>query len=83
MPVRLTVCGLPAALSARLKVAASAPMIVGVNVMLTEHELAGVTVAPLQPFETIAKSAALVPESVIEPTVKVRLAPPLLRTLTV
>ena len=41
VPVRLTVCGLSAALSARFKVADSDPTMDGVNATPTEHALVG------------------------------------------
>ena len=83
MPVKLAVCGLLAALSARLKVAVSAPTIDGVKAMPTEQALPGSTVALLQLFETVAKSATFVPENVTEPAAKATVVAPLLETLMV
>jgi hypothetical protein len=67
VPVREIVCGLPAALSAILSVAAWLPLLPdgGVNVTLITQVLPGVTTAPLVHVVPLAraKSAAAAPES--------------------
>jgi hypothetical protein len=81
VPLRLTVCGLFAALSLIESVAVRLPVADGVNVTLTVQVLLGVTVAPAQVLALLAKSLAFVPPIV---TVEmVRLAVPLLVTVTV
>src|ERR1022692_1660927 len=61
VPVRLTVCGLPLALSVIVIAPLSDPATVGVKVTLTMQVLLGVTEAPVQVSAVLEKSAALVP----------------------
>lgn len=78
MPLRITVCGLVAALSEKLSVALSIPTNEGVNVTLTEHFPKKAIVASLQAFALSAKSAAFIPESVTAPAPRIKSALPLL-----
>jgi hypothetical protein len=81
VPLRLTVCGLFAALSLIESVAVRLPVAVGVNVTLTMQVLLGVTVAPVQVSVLLPKSLAFVPPIV---TVEiVRLPDPVLVTVSV
>jgi hypothetical protein len=83
VPVRPSVCGLPAALSVIDRVAARAPAAVGVNVILITHVAFGATAAPfvqVVPAAT-AKSAALVPE-IAAAAVMFKLALPVFLTVT-
>ena len=48
VPVNRTVCGLLAALSAKIRVASRLPAAVGMKVTPTEHELVGIIAAPEQ-----------------------------------
>lgn len=63
VPVRLTVCGLPVALSFTLSVAERAPLAVGENVTDTRHVASGLTVPELGHVlaEVILKSPGLAP----------------------
>jgi hypothetical protein len=80
VPLKLTVCGLFAALSLIESVAVRLPVAEGVNVTLTVQVLLGMTVAPVQVSALLAKSLAFVPPSV---TVEiVRLAVPVLVTVS-
>ena len=81
VPVKLTVCGLPLALSVKLSEALRLPVADGVNVTLTVQVLLGVTVAPVQVSALVAKSLAFVPLIVTVETV--RLAVPVLVTVSV
>jgi len=67
VPAKVTVCGLPVALSAMLRAAARLPLVPagGVNVTLITHVLFGVTAKPFVQVVplAIAKSEALVPEN--------------------
>jgi hypothetical protein len=79
-PLKLTVCGLPLALSVKFSEALRIPMADGVNVTLTEHVPLGVTVAPEQVSALVAKFVKFAP---LMATVEmVRLAVPLLVTVT-
>jgi len=64
VPLRLTVCGLPRALSVMFKVAVSLPARLGVKVMLTEHMPPEASVAPEQVSTLVAKSLASAPVNV-------------------
>jgi len=80
VPVRLTTCGLLAALSVKFSEALRLPVAEGVNVTLTVQAPLGVTVAPEQVSALLAKSLAFVPPMV---TVEMlRLAVPVLVTVT-
>jgi hypothetical protein len=84
VPVRVNVCGLPAALSAMLSAADRDPAALGVKVMLMTQAAVGATAAPfvhVVPAAT-AKSAALVPE-IAAAAVMFRLAFPVFVTVTV
>jgi hypothetical protein len=63
VPVRLTDCGLPVALSVKLKEALRVPMAAGVKVTLTPQLLPGVTFAPVQESALLVKSPAFEPPS--------------------
>jgi hypothetical protein len=79
-PLRLTVCGLFAALSLIESVAVRRPVAEGVKVTLTAQVPLGITVAPVQVSALLAKSPAFVPPIV---TVEmVRLPVPVLVTVT-
>jgi hypothetical protein len=81
VPVKLTVCGLLEALSAKFSEALRLPVADGVNVTLTVQALLGATGAPVQASALLAKSLAFVPPIV---TVEiVRLAVPVLVTVSV
>jgi len=83
VPVRVTVCGLPAALSAKLNVADSAAVVEGVKVIITVQLPVGATgVATTQVFAAMLKSAAFGPE-MVGVLVKVRLALPVFISVTV
>jgi hypothetical protein len=80
VPLRLTVCGLFAALSLIESDAVRLPVAPGVKVTLTVQVPLGVTVAPLQVSALTPKSLAFVPPIV---TVEmVRLAVPVLVTVS-
>jgi hypothetical protein len=80
VPLRLTVCGLFAALSLIESVAVRLPVAEGVNVTLTVQVLLSVTVAPVQVSALLAKSLGFAPPIV---TVEiVRLAVPVLVTVS-
>jgi len=80
VPLRLTLCGLPVALSAMLTDALREPVAVGANVTLIEQVPPAATVAPAQVSAVFEKSLAFVPPIV---TVEmVRLALPLLVRVT-
>ena len=81
VPVRLTVCGLPGALSANDKVAARAPVAVGVKVTLTVQVPFWATLAPVQVSALVAKSPGLVPPRLS--VLMLSVAVPLLVTVTV
>ena len=61
VPLRLTVCGLFAALSLIESVAARLPVAEGLKVTLTAQVPLGITVAPVQVSALLAKSLAFVP----------------------
>lgn len=61
VPVRLTVCGLPPALSEMLKVAERFPTAVGVNVTLIVQLPLGATVPLLTQLSVSPKSPGLAP----------------------
>ena len=65
VPLKETVCGLPAASSTRLNVAVRAPEAWGVNCTFTVHVAPAASVA-VQFFDGILKSAAFVPVMAIE-----------------
>ena len=71
VPVRLTVCGLPVALSARVRDAVRVPLAAGVNVTLIVQLFPATTLDP-QLF-VWAKSLVLVPERAMLVTLKVAL----------
>jgi hypothetical protein len=80
-PLRLTDCGLPVALSAKLRLALRAPLTAGVKVTPTTQVPLDMTVAPEQVSLLMAKSLAFAPPIV---TVEmVRCAVPLLVTVSV
>jgi len=81
IPVRLTVCGLFAALSLIESVAARLPVAEGVKVTLTAQVPSGITVAPEQVSALFAKSLAFVPPIVTVDVV--RLTVPVLVTVSV
>lgn len=83
VPLRLTACGLLEALSAKFIVALSLPAIEGLNVTPTTHVPFGATVWLLHASDTMAKSAAFVPEIVTAPAPNVRLPEPELVTVRV
>jgi hypothetical protein len=82
--VRVSVCGLPAALSAIVSAADRDPAALGVNVMLIMHAAVGATAAPFVQVVPVAtaKSAALVPE-IDGAAVMFKLAFPVFVTVTV
>jgi hypothetical protein len=80
-PLRLTDCGLPAALSAKVRVALRAPLAVGVKVTLTPQVPLEMTVAPEQESLLIAKSLGFAPPIIA--VEMVRFAVPLLVTVSV
>ncbi len=72
VPVRDTVCGLPAALSAMVTVAVFAPAVVGAKVTFTVHEAPGATEA--HPAAGVAvNDAASVPVTVTPDTTRAAL----------
>jgi hypothetical protein len=80
VPLRLTVCGLLAALSLMESVAVRLPAAEGLKVTLTAQVPLGITVAPEQVSAPLAKSLAFVPPIV---TVEmVRLPVPVLVTVS-
>jgi len=79
-PESPTDCGLLGELSVNCKDAASAPVVLGVKVTLTEHVALTATVAPLQLLALIAKSPALAPLTAT--ALIVRAALPLFVTIT-
>jgi hypothetical protein len=80
VPVSPTDCGLSTALSVNINDAVSAPVVLGVNVTLTEQVALTAMVAPLQLLVLIAKSPALAP--LIATPLIVRPALPLFVTIT-
>jgi hypothetical protein len=80
VPLSATVCGLPKALSLKVKVAERAPATWGRNVTLTVQVDPAVSVVP-QVFEGMAKSAALVP--VIAMLLMLRVEVPVFLNVTV
>ena len=81
VPLNVTACGLPLALSVKLNVALRLPVADGVNFTMTEQVLPGATAVFAQPLVVMAKSPALVPP--IATVVRVRLAVPVLVTVSV
>ena len=79
VPLKLTVCGLFAALSLIESVAVRLPVADGVNVTLTVQVPLGVSVAPAQVSALLAKSLAFEPVSPM--LVMARFAVPLLVTV--
>jgi len=80
-PLRLIDCGLPGALSAKVRLALRAPLAAGVKVTPTKQVPLDMTVAPEQVSLLIAKSLAFAPPIV---TVEmVRFAVPLLVIVSV
>ena len=79
-PLRLTDCGLPAALSVKVRVALRPPLAVGVKVTPTEHVPPDATGTPEQVSLLIAKSLGFAPPIVTVETV--RFAVPLLVTVS-
>lgn len=80
VPLKLTVWGLPLALSLKFSEALRVPVADGANVTLTAQVPLGVTVAPVQVSALLAKSLAFVPPIV---TVEmVRLTVPVLVTVS-
>jgi hypothetical protein len=80
VPLKLTVCGLPLALSAKSSEALRLPVADEVKVTPTVQVPLGITVAPAQVSALLAKSLEFVP---LIPTVKMlRLAVPVLVTVT-
>ena len=81
VPLKVTVCGLPLALSVKTSEALKLPVVAGVNVTLTAQVLPGVTVAPVQVSALLAKSLGFVPpRAAVE---MLRLLVPVLVTVTV
>ena len=80
-PLRLTDCGLPVALSAKVRLALRVPLTAGVKVTPTTQAPLGATVAPAQVSLLIAKSLGFAPPIVTVETV--RFAAPLLVTVSV
>src|SRR5579862_32076 len=81
VPLKLTVCGPPLILSAKLKVAVRFPVAEGVNFTLTAQVALGVIAAPLHVSEVLVKSPAFVPASATP--AKARSNWPVLVTITV
>lgn len=81
MPLRLTGCGVPGALSAKLSEAERLPVYKGVKVTLTVQVLVGATVAPVQVSVLFAKSVLFAPTIVT--VVMRRLALPVLVMVSV
>jgi len=81
VPVMLTTCGLPEALSVKVRVAVSAVAVLAVKLTLIVHVFPAVTVAALHMSEETVKSALFVPPSTTE--LMFRLALPLLVTVNV
>jgi hypothetical protein len=81
VPLRLTLCGLFAALSVIVRLAVLAPLAVGLKVSPSAQLALGTTVAPVQVSALLPKSLAFVP---VSPTLAiVRFAVPLLVTVSV
>jgi hypothetical protein len=78
VPLRLTVWGLPLALSTRLTDPLREPAAVGVNATLSEQVLLAATEAPVQVSAVFEKSPALVP-----PMLTVEMASPALPLLVI
>jgi len=79
VPERVTLCGLPLALSLKLSEALRLPVADGVNVTLTVQVPLGITVAPVHVSALLAKSLAFEP---VSPTLVIaRFAVPLLVTV--
>jgi hypothetical protein len=81
VPLRLTVWGLPGALSVKFSVALRLPVPVGVNARLTVHVVLGRIAAPEQVSAVLVKSLAFVPAIVTAE--KERSKTPVLVTVTV
>jgi hypothetical protein len=81
VPVNVTACGLPEALSAKVSVADSAVVVLGANSILNEHVFPAETVAFAQVSVPTMKSALLVPPAVT--VVIVRSLVPVLVTVRV
>ncbi len=73
MPLRVTKWGLPAALSAKERVAWRAPAATGVNVSVTVQLALGAIAAPMQLPVGLLKSAGLLPPRIIEEIVRAAL----------
>jgi hypothetical protein len=73
-PLRLTDCGLPAALSAKVRLALRAPLTDGVKVTPTMQAPLEITVAPEQASLLIAKSLGFAPPIVTVETVRFAVA---------
>ena len=80
MPERLTVCGLPVALSLKLSDAVSAPASDGVKSTLVV-QLPPAAIEPLQLVATLAKSAELAP-AIVTPLMLNAAVLPLVRVTT-
>jgi hypothetical protein len=61
VPDSATVCGLTAALSAKLSRADRDPVAEGVNLMCTVHDRPGLSVLPLHPSDRLEKSMVFAP----------------------
>ena len=83
VPMRLTICALSIALSENVRSAVAIAGTVGENVTLTEQVAFGAMVEPVHVSEPIANCAASVPESVVPPKPKIKLAIPLFVTVMV
>jgi hypothetical protein len=81
IPLIVTVCGLPPALSMKIKAALKLPGTDGVNVALTSQVLVGVSVAPVHVSAVLAKSLGFTPPIVT--VEKARLTVPVLVTVSV
>jgi hypothetical protein len=79
-PLKVTVCGLLGATSAKFSEALRLPAADGVNVTLTVQAPLGMTVAPVQVSALLAKSVAFVPPIVTSKML--RLAVPVFVTVT-
>lgn len=81
VPVRFTTCGLSEAASVKVRVADSAAVVVGANLMLSVQVAFAAREAPLQVSEAIGKSTASTPPSTT--LVIDRLVEPMLVTVNV
>ena len=70
VPVSVTVCGLPGALSLMLRVPVRVPLAVGEKVITTKQLLIGGRIFPLQVSLVFVKSPAFVPPMIAETTDK-------------